>query len=295
VRIEWLQRVFTASTTHLLSIMLRQNELAFLKALSSAQMSPALFRELRTMLAAAKMKKKRPTVPAGIKGTTSECGLAPSERSSGFTGKRKANEMVSYGDSSDPAIRRPAPGAGSAPRPVSPVKVTCEKPASGGRQLGSPEGATSYAAVVAAPVAPHPPSGPRTPTAKGLDLSEPAGSSEPATRRMSDDISGPMSGMPTGTTSATHVATTCVPAGERPNKTPIFITVVADTREFLACLRASGSCALTAQLKAEKLMVVPSAADGFRATVSALRPLTRGRVWVFTLSHFQRTALCGCW
>jgi hypothetical protein len=30
---------------------------------------------------------------------------------------------------------------------------------------------------------------------------------------------------------------------------------------------------LTAQLKGEKLMVIPSTADGFRATVSALRSL----------------------
>jgi hypothetical protein len=50
--------------------MLRQNELAFLKALSSIEMSPTLFTELRMMLTATK-KKDRPTVPAGIKGTTS--------------------------------------------------------------------------------------------------------------------------------------------------------------------------------------------------------------------------------
>jgi hypothetical protein len=35
---------------------------------------------------------------------------------------------------------------------------------------------------------------------------------------------------------------------------------------------------MTAQLKAEKLMVVPSTADGFRDTVSALRSLDGGRV-----------------
>jgi hypothetical protein len=54
---------------------------------------------------------------------------------------------------------------------------------------------------------------------------------------------------------------------------PIFITSVADTRTFLAWLRVSCPCVLTAQLKAEKLMVVPSTSDGFRATVSALRSL----------------------
>jgi hypothetical protein len=108
VDIEWLQQVFTTSTAHLLSIILRQNELAFLKAQSSAEMYPALFRELR-ILAARKMKK-RPTVPAGIKGTTSGGASGPSQRSSGFAAKRKPNELVSSGDSSEPAIRRPALG-----------------------------------------------------------------------------------------------------------------------------------------------------------------------------------------
>jgi hypothetical protein len=88
---------------------------------------------------------------------------------------------------------------------------------------------------------------------------------------MSEDMSGPLNGMPTGTSISAHVANTCVPAGERPNKTPIFITGVSDARAFLAWLRAFCPCVLTAQLKAEKFMVVPSTADGFRATVSALR------------------------
>ena len=52
---------------------------------------------------------------------------------------------------------------------------------------------------------------------------------------------------------------------------PIFISGVTDTRAFLAWLRASCPGGLTAQLKSEKLMVVPSTADGFRAVVTALR------------------------
>jgi hypothetical protein len=87
--------------------------------------------------------------------------------------------------------------------------------------------------------------------------------------RMSCDMSGPMSGMPTGTTNTAHVANTCVPAGQSPNKMPIFITGFADTRAFLVWLRAFCPCDLTAQLKAEKLMAVQSTTDGFRATVSA--------------------------
>ena len=65
------------------------------------------------------------------------------------------------------------------------------------------------------------------------DLSESAVSTETATRRMSHDMSKPLSGTPAGTTCNVKVAT----AGERPNKTPIFITVVGDTRAFLAWFR----------------------------------------------------------
>jgi len=66
-------------------------------------------------------------------------------------------------------------------------------------------------------------------------------------------MSGLLSGMPDGTTSNVLVANTCLPAGERPNKTPIFISGVSDTRSFLAWLRASCTGGLMAQLKGENL------------------------------------------
>jgi hypothetical protein len=69
------------------------------------------------------------------------------------------------------------------------------------------------------------------------------------------------------------VATTCVPAGELHNKTPILISGVRDTRAFLAWLRASCVSGLTAQLKSAKLMVVELTAYGFRGAVSSLRSL----------------------
>jgi hypothetical protein len=62
-------------------------------------------------------------------------------------------------------------------------------------------------------------------------------------------------------------------AGERINKSPTFFSVVDDTRALLAWLKKSYHCKLTAQLKAEKLVVVPVTADGFRDAVSALRSL----------------------
>jgi hypothetical protein len=81
---------------------------------------------------------------------------------------------------------------------------------------------------------------------------------------MSSNISGPLSGKPDGTTR--------LPAEERPNKTPIFISGV-DTRRFLASLRETCPGGLTAQLKGEKVMVIPATANGFRAVVSALRSI----------------------
>ena len=94
---------------------------------------------------------------------------------------------------------------------------------------------------------------------------------------MSSDKSGPLSGKPDGTTTNAQVANTCLSAGERPSKTPIFISGVRDTRAFLTWLRGSCPGGLTAQLKAEKLMVVPSTANGFRAAVSALRSIDGGK------------------
>jgi hypothetical protein len=128
-------------------------------------------------------------------------------------------------------------------------------------------------AALAGLVAPSQPSGSLKPTAMDLDMSEPTVSSETANRRMSSDMSGPLSDMPDGATHNAQVNNTCLPAGERPNKTPIFISGFCDTRAFLAWLQASCPGSLTAQLKSEKLMVVPSTADRFRAAVSALRSL----------------------
>jgi hypothetical protein len=48
------------------SVMLRQEELAFIKALSTFQVSPAVLKELRTALS---RKKKRPAVPAESRST----------------------------------------------------------------------------------------------------------------------------------------------------------------------------------------------------------------------------------
>ena len=154
-----------------------------------------------------------------------------------------------------------------------------------------PEGEETYAAVLAGSVAPLQPSGPLKPTAMDSDPSESALSSETVNRRMSSDMSGPLSGKPDGTTPSTQVANTCLYAGESPKKIPIYISGARDTRAFLTWLRGSCPGGLTAQRKAEKLMVVPSTANGFRAAVSALRSIDGG-VCYFPHLHAPRGPLC---
>ena len=183
-------------------------------------------------------------------------GRSPQRSSSQLTGKRKANELGSSDDSSEPTNRRPAPGAGSAPLPATSA-VTGEQAATCSRQLVPLEEGVTYAAALAGPVASFQPNGSLKPTTMGSDLSEPALSSETVNRRMSGDMFGALSHKPDGTTTYTQVTNACLHAGQRPNKTPIFISRVRDTRSFLTWLRASCPGGLMAQLNAEKLMVVP--------------------------------------
>ena len=112
--------------------MLRQEELAFVKAISTMQLSPAILKELRMAMS---RRKKKPVVPAGIRSTTSASGArTPQRLPSLLAGKRKANELARSGDTSEP-IRGPATGAGSAPLPA----VTGEHAASCSRHLVPPE------------------------------------------------------------------------------------------------------------------------------------------------------------
>jgi hypothetical protein len=69
---------------------------------------------------------------------------------------------------------------------------------------------------------------------------------------MSENMYEPLNYKPVGNTPNAQVTKTCLPAGERPNKTPIFISGASDTRGVLAWLRASRPGGLTAQLKGEK-------------------------------------------
>jgi len=105
--------------------MLRQEELAFIKAISTLKISSALLKELRLVT----VRRKKPAVPAG-RPSTSGRGATFSQQ---LAGKRKTNELASSGDLMEPANRRPAPGAVSAPLRAN-SKVTGEQAAVGSQQ-----------------------------------------------------------------------------------------------------------------------------------------------------------------
>jgi hypothetical protein len=173
-------------------------------------------------------------VSAGSRGTA--LGVAPKASQhppSQHVGKRKANKLANSGDSNEPANRCPAPGAGSATMPAF-SSVMGERAAFGSRQLGPPKGEVMYTAVLAGPVTTIHHSGSLNPTAIDSEVSKPAASCKTANRRMSSDMSGPLSYKPVGTTLNAQMANTGLPATVRPNKTPIFISGVHDTRAFLA-------------------------------------------------------------
>jgi hypothetical protein len=84
------------------------------KAISTLQLSPAILKELIIALS----RRKNSAVSAGSCCTEPGGEVRALQRPSRqFLGKRKANELVSSGDSSEPVNKRPAPSEGSAPCP----------------------------------------------------------------------------------------------------------------------------------------------------------------------------------
>jgi hypothetical protein len=109
------------------SVMLRQEEQAFIKAISTLQVSPAILRELRMALS----RRRKLAVPIGSRNTAPAGGAgAPQRPSRQIVGKLKANELASSVDSSEPANRRPAPSEGFGPLPASASAVTGDLAAS---------------------------------------------------------------------------------------------------------------------------------------------------------------------
>ena len=143
---------------------------------------------------------------AGRRSTRTGSGTSVSQQ---LAGKLKANEVASTGDCMGPANRRAAPGAGSFSLPATSV-VTGEQAASCSRQIGPSGVKASYAAVLCGSVTPSQPSGTFDPTTMDSDSSESGVSMEISERRMSQDLSGPLSSIPEGTTDYAHVANGCL-------------------------------------------------------------------------------------
>ena len=168
---------------------------------------------------------------ATTSGAESAAHPSSREASQPIAGKRKAEELSSPDGLVVPANRRPAP------EPLvrsEALGTSDETTAESIRHLKASEGRPAYTTVVAGRMNPQEPIGQPKPIATGSDSSEPAVSPKAANVRMSvEDMSGPLSSMPADTTSAL-----AVPAEERPNRTPIFVTGVTDTRGILTWLRA---------------------------------------------------------
>lgn len=88
----------------------------------------------------------------------------------------------------------------------------------------------TYAIVLVGPVAPNQTSRSLTLIVIGSDLSDPL-LSETANRHMSSVMGAQLGEKSVGTTQHTQVTNTYLPAGERRNKTTIFIRGVSDAKE----------------------------------------------------------------
>jgi len=213
------------------SILLRQEDLAFFKAISTLQLSPAFLREVRNAMS----RRKKPVVSSGAAAPRPGWEQSPHRPSSNLAGKRKVNDLPSSDDSSEPANR---PGAGTAPLPANTSSVTGEHAASCSQQLVSPELGVTYAAALVGFVAPLQSNGSLKPTAMDSDPSEPSVSPEAANRRLSSDMSGPLGDMPGGTTASAHVTNTCIPAAEFSNNTQfLFRVYVSPVPSWPGCWR----------------------------------------------------------
>jgi hypothetical protein len=176
--------------------MLRQEELAFIKALSNVEVSPLFLKEVKKAVAAGKKKKA-----LAAHKTKASAGELPSWVGEASTShdtlplsapKRKAEELSGSDCPSEPASRRPAPEHPLDNGP-SAHGTTGEQAAQCSRQLGPSEGRLAYATVVAGTASLHLPSGTQKSIAKVSVSTQTAASSEAAPRRMSlVDMSGPL-------------------------------------------------------------------------------------------------------
>jgi hypothetical protein len=150
--------------------MLKEGELAFIKAMSNTELSSVLLRELRKAMTAA--MKKALAASKAIVTTASALEHNSEVRIEAQTclelphPKRKSEELSSSDCPSEPASRRPAPGYLFDDGPAA-QGPTGEQAAQSSRQLGPTEGELAYAAVVAGRAGPQQPIWTYKPQAKG--------------------------------------------------------------------------------------------------------------------------------
>jgi hypothetical protein len=164
--------------------MMKQEELAFMKAISTLQLSPALLREFRRALAASKRRKALAPGKAKPSGEVVDEVQSSQKPLQLPAGKRKAAELSTSDGVFEPAARRPAPSA-LAVEASATVCAADELTAGTSRQPRPMEGGPAYDAVVAGRAVPCQESGPLKPTVKGSGTMEPAASSEADFRRTS--------------------------------------------------------------------------------------------------------------
>lgn len=177
--------------------MLRQEELAFIEAISTLQLSPALVKGLRMALSS---RRKKSAVSAGSAALRPEVVSKPPNVHPACTraSEKPTSWQVQASRSSPPTgAQRLALGPRLCPRAHHQSRKNKLQAASGNTGLlreGDVRGR------IGRPQVPIQPSGSLTPITRGSDLSAPAVSFETANRHMSSDMSGPLSDRPGGTT-----------------------------------------------------------------------------------------------
>ena len=153
--------------------MLRQEVLAFIKALSNVEVSPLFLWELKKAVAAGKKKKALAARKANASAGESPSGVCEACTSRDpmllSAPKRKAEELSGSDCPSEPASRRPAPEH-PLDNGTSAQGTTGEQAAQRSRQLGPSEGRLAYATVVAGTFSVHLPTGTHKSTAKNLSF-----------------------------------------------------------------------------------------------------------------------------
>ena len=108
-------------------------------------------------------------------------------------------------------------------------------------------------------------------------------------------MSGPLCGMPDGTTlSAQLAANSAAPAGERKNKTPIYVSELTDTRGFLSLYGPRVTAGFHARLRGRGWCLSHEPLTASDPQKAHCDPSMEATVWVFTPLS-RRIVVFVCW